>query len=1467
MTHGATRRYARSGEVLLGLAVAGGEPGDAGRLRHRLGTAELSFLSDVSLPIAAREAAVRDRDVLVRRSVARNRRATAADLATLLEQPDPVVDALVYRHAAAVPWMRRAVLAPGRHTAPGALGPLWEEIRASTEDPPERPHFVAAAVVSAVPELVEHALRVGGARLTRAEQLGGLLGLFRDPERLRGLLVDVRDADPPPPLYPDVAAIATAALDAGPAHLREALTAAESLDGLVAGLRAGEPEPTWRRRLDWAGLHLAHRSQPLPEPAAAALAARPDCPTGVLVDLYRAHPAAVAHAAPPNAALLRAAAHTPGHPELAHLAGTTTAAGLAAESHARLVLFAVTPARTAVGTLAQLPPSTALTELIHRHLGASAPRWATLRATLSRYRGTLTDLLTGIADGSIPAPDAGSAAPTALAKPLRFLLYAADHDDLRDLLPKLPDALLCELLGRGPLPPHALDIALATPDPRPAAAIARNTALDPRDLCRLVARDEPTIDAAVYRHHHAPLTLRRTIASGLPRTPGRTEFVPLDSGLRADLLACPDQRLTTPLLTSGDPDLVYRALHSAVSDDARHFAVVRIHERGGPDAVRRLVDLLGGPDGSNLAATAVAALDSPDGMRELAASAIPFEDPDALPRVFATDRGRNATRRLMQAIVHEPYVYDLPRLVATHRTTPYAPESIDELLRHEHADGEPGRLLRLAQVNRAHGTRSEALNAEPVDRLTAVPLHTGDGVWVDGLVGHGLLDPARLVDTAHPASALLWILPELDPETVAKPIRDAIAALVRTHLAGHPEAVAVALGLLDTFAGTLAELLTVAAQAAGQRPDAETTARGDAEIAEFARVLAAAQAPGATRDQVASTLPIPPRQGPNRDRTCSLAAAHLLRSLVPGAPIPSDPSVLAAFADTSAADAPGLYHPEWLRTACATAPAERTRELVPRMRRDFQRHASAALRYRAGLIGPAHLLAAMPARALNAPRPGAFAQLLRRPLTRAVRALVAERLGTDPDRWLAALAAMETDSAELPLPELLEHAAGQEPPAPALLSPEAASLLVYADLSVLRAVIPHFKGDAPLALVNYANQGRFVHDDLVEYVLELPDRAAALALAQGRSRSACARYVRDRLLSLRDPMVDDRLYGDVKRSGDTAERRRILSRAVDDPGPVSPRLRARLLEPGVFSKYRADALLVTVEAADPEVVAAALTALRGKLSLPEQLAAARNSLRFGGPDHLRSLIDAGLLGAGAIRIAKKALDAGGVDAGVAVLTARLDRERSTARLVAKLRTCERGADAERVLEQPYARDWSVLAAEHAQEPFAADVWRALAELPDAPDHVVLAAVQRLYSGDAIDVARRGPEVARAVVAWVIPHGATGEWYVVVETLLEEGLLTAHDLVHEVGCADRVLNYVADARVRIDLPEAVRVAADAACAEIAALAGELLGTEDRSWQRLFAVLTDRDEYWRRAEGPAAGVANMLAHAGRAPLILD
>ncbi|MFC7263884.1 hypothetical protein [Streptomyces lutosisoli] len=1496
-----TSGYDYRGAHLLALLLAGGEPGEAGRMRRRLGESEPRYLTWVPLSAEARANAARDPDPLVRRALIRAEGVTSDDLAALLERPDPVTDRQLYEHRSALPWMRRLVLTPGRHADPAALAPLRERILSTQRELPGIPHFVAAGVVSDAPEVVEHALRVCGRAMTSAEQFRGVLGLLDHPERLRALL-DSADA----PLRPAVAEQAHAALGTDGAALRAAVTAAESAEGLVAGLRAGEAEPCRRRTFEWDALVSAHLADPLPEAAVRFLAQQPECPEPVLAELYRTHPTVVAGVARPCATLVRAAAGTPGHPELVRICtalsadgtdrpagpdgtGTNARAGQAGavgrsdeadiaapsdddlsplsapsdddlsplsapsddslSSLSALILDTVTPARTAAIALAELGPSRPVRESLHRRLGADPKRWATLRTTLSRYKGTLAALLAAIADGEAPA---GSAKPPALTKPYRFLLYAAEPGDLSGLLPRLPDELLTALLGKGSLPPHALDTALAAGDPRVAAAIGGNVALGVRELRRLTELDEPAVNASVFRHQKVTLSLCRAIASGVPRTPGRTEPVPLDAGLRAELLGETYKHQRTPLVTIGDPELVHHAWRF-LSEDGQHYAVVRVWERAGEEGVRRLLGLF--PEDAVTAHPVLARAAATGDLGRFKEDLHPFDDPDTLCGILTEPRGRNATRRLVYTLVHEPYAYDFTRLAAAHRAVPFQPEPLAELLRHEDVDEAVREALTVVSVNQWLDSKDHG--ADPVELLRSTPYPGWQ--WFTRAVEGGFVDPERLVDTAHPAHEVLGSLRHFD-DAVAGRARRYTAELVREHLAGHPEGWVVALGLVGTYAGTLAELIQVAAQVAGPRPDATELARRDA--GELARVTAelkpAATAPQLTQEEErALRKELEPLSTP--------AAVHLLRTLVPGSPLPTGARVLRTLAGAEPYSVPGVERPDWLIEACAAHNSSTTGEpLVPKERRGIP--LSALDDYRHGFAAPSELVARTPAREMN-PVPKQWrTHHAEGPQLRAARALIAEQLGTDTGRWLRALSAMNNGWADRTFGEVLsEGDAGRDA---TCFTPLGGRLLLHADVAALTAVMPLLGPDATVALTEHACASAFLPDDLVTYLFGSDDRAALLALTRSWRELYRDRELQLRLLGLDDPAVNAALYGNAFNGpASVAVRRMILSRrprgrVAEDPGdlvPLAPELRETLLKSSYLVTGSEHRQRVQLEAADPEIVEHALASWGKRRPLLDHLLAARASLRYGGRDQLRSLAERGLLKPAAAKFAVKALESADPDA---VIADRLDRELGPERLVTRLRACVEYGEQDRVLELPYMRDWEILLKAHEQEPFSSAVWSALGDLPDAPDAVTAASMtwERLRDRAAIG---RGPDCARAAVAHRYRAGSRATRSAMFDFLGEHGLITGADLVHHASGAAGVLHYLAEGAVRRELPAAVRTFVREATDEVAELATKLLKNDEPSWKRLFAALTGGDINWLRP-GCTTTVAALLEHSARTPL---
>lgn len=460
-------------------------------------------------------------------------------------------------------------------------------------------------------------------------------------------------------------------------------------------------------------------------------------------------------------------------------------------------------------------PAARLRALADRHLGADPARWRGLHDALAAHRGTLPELVAAApvpATGPVPLP------PKTVPATLGLLLEHAAPEHTAAALGHLPDTALRELLSVGSLPGPGLSSAVAASgDRRSRVALAGHARLDARLLKRLVAADDPTVNAAVYRNPRCTPSLRRAIAD-------RSHTVPLDPGLRAELLAPvrvdgTGRTRLTPLLGCGDPELVAHALGIGVRKVAQRYALLRVWECWGPDAVRAMLadSATAGHLHSSVVADVTAALGEPDGAAGLRARAEPYEDPAELPRLLGSTRGTSTLHDLL----NEPYVHDFPALAAANRRSPFMPKAAEELVRHEDATDADRADFRLTLLNepwRAGGRRGGNLTP-PARRLATEPLDLSAEVWALGMVRAGLLDPAGLVAHARPAARAVNVLATVDWECgLTAGARADLRSAVHKHLSGHPEAWAVLLQLLPGFTGTLPELIAVAAQVAGPRP-------------------------------------------------------------------------------------------------------------------------------------------------------------------------------------------------------------------------------------------------------------------------------------------------------------------------------------------------------------------------------------------------------------------------------------------------------------------------------------------------------------------------------------------------------------------------------------------------------------------------------------------------------------------------
>ncbi|MFD7300870.1 hypothetical protein ACFV83_08035 [Streptomyces pharetrae] len=1126
-----------------------------------------------------------------------------------------------------------------------------------------------------------------------------------------------------------------------------------------------------------------------------------------------------------------------------------------------------------------------LRDLSERHLGADVARWCALHDALTAYRGSLPELLAAppvapVSDDTLRPP-----APRSVHRTLGLLLEHAEPRHAAAAFAALPERVTTELLAGGTLPAPALVAAVVGHgDSRTRTALARHPRLDTRVLARLVVVGDAQVAAAVYRNPRTTQSLRRTVAE-------RLDTVPLDNALRAELTAPNGQvprTWLTPLLGSGDPRLVVPALRCGVRRVAQQYALLRIWERTGPDAVRAVLD---DPTAAAWLSRAVVdtvteTLATPhgDGPRRLRAQGEPYEDPARLPELLATARGTSTLRDLLS----EPYAHDLDALAAAHAATPFMPKACEELARHEAASDAQRQAFRLSVLNepwRAAGRRA-GNSTLPARRLAEEELDDSAAVWAEGMAAAGFLDPVELIGTARPAAYALAALARLvERDLLGSAAVAELQALTQAHLGERRRAWAALDVLLPEHGGTVADLIAEAgkgpdeaaaepAPPAGPEPPARAEPPAEPLVEPPAEPLVE---PLAEPPNEGAAEPVPPTSQPpsartlhRRERVHALAALDLLYSLAPaGAPRPTDPEVLRALTMYESATAPGLAIPRWFALACAVhnIPASRNgvadeppslaqvRARLPETYGSGAQHTERA--YAQGVLPAEELLTLLPARHLlllpHDWRRLAFADAWRAVLARRLRA----ELGTDPDAWLrlaATVTASEAASEGLTWTQLLRRAqsgAGPEASAETRIgrtrpaTPDEAikllehgdhlwawpegTLLCLADAEVVDAVLPRLGPDGPWLLAAYLLR----YDRAPRAVLDrlLADRdhdALRVLAAQSRwmERSAV-----ERLVGLDEPEVDLAL---LRHWIPRPTVHRIVTRSR--PGSGQQSLGARVL-----ADWRAEGSarpaggLMWLCSAEPGLVEELLEQEGSRLGLGHQLLGCLRLFEHGGADRLARLAGRDVLGRSATTVCAKALASADP---AAVLRTRLDRELAPEKLVRKLRRARHAAHARDLVESvPPGEgvDWAALEAAHAQEPLP--YWQHIVRLDGVPEDVRLrhAALLPEPGPDGLPgSARLTRERAR--------HGLGGQFHCAPSTqldgLLTAGLLDGADLVRLAAPAGRLLAYLGAAARRTDAPPE---AAEARTL-LADLVRSRLGTDPAAWCRVAQRLTGLAPEW-------------------------
>ncbi|WP_437109982.1 hypothetical protein [Streptomyces sp. enrichment culture] len=1208
------------------------------------------------------------------------------------------------------------------------------------------------------------------------------------------------------------------------------------------------------------------------------------------------------------AAALRAALGSPKGPGPGRLVEAARAAGEWDDALAAEVLRRGRPARAFAGLLDGEPPEPdgevagLLRELTDRHLQGDPERWRGLHDALGTARDPLPDLV-----AARPAPVGGTPPlpPKSAADTLALLLDHTAPEHAAAALTALPDRTVDTLLSRGSLPRPALTAAVvAHGDSRSRTALARHPRVDARVLKALVAADDPAVNAAVYRNPRCTPSLRRAITHALDR-------VPLDAALRAELLSPAtdgSRSLTAPLLICGDPALVVRALRAGVRKVAQRYALLRVWERRGPEAVRALL-----ADAEamryvheEVRADVAAALGEVDGAARLRAEGEPYDDPDALPRLLSTSRGTSTLRDLL----NEPYAHDMRALAAANRRAPFMPKAAEELVRHEDATDDERAEFRLTLLNAAWraGGRIAGNLTPPERRLAGERLDASAGEWAVGVVRAGLLDPFLLVTAARPAGQAVRALRALvDQGLWTGEPRVAFVHLCHDTLGARPDAWEALFTALPDHPGTLAEAIHQAAsattgaehaaEAPGTVPDAPPKTDGAASdvrpVTDGAVTPAGASVPDgepvAGGERSPGGAPMSPSDGdgdgdqavppaaPVGERARSaLGAFDLLVSLAPGgaAPLPDDRGVLRYLAAHREGDTPAWRHPEWLWRACEDQglddlvhPCETpTREEALAWLRDSEdRTAEGRVAERAflyGVLDGDDLLHHLPAsRLMDLPYDWdglAFTTAWRR----SVAAFLDRQLGTDPDAWLGLAAAAREADGTAPWPELLDRAR-RTGPRPAEVLRE-------------RCGVPGegpVPGDPEAALALLARGNHLWEWPLGALLCEAREEAVAAVLPRLGTYGPwllAAYLMRNRptprapfahLLRLRDPAALRILSAQHRWLGDDAVRGLLDLRdpevdlALLRTSHDRTVLRRLVARPGpatarLAADLRADPLAqppggtVWLESPEPDLVELLFARSGKRLNLAQQLVGCLSLLRHGGPRRLAALADGGLLGATATRLCQKALAS---DDPEAPLAARLRRELSAERLVKRLRGARhQWAAREIAVETPGPLDWSALEAAHRDDPLPG--WDELVRRPDAPHGIRLrhAGLLRVPPRDGVPLGRE-LTVARLRCGLGFHHREPVD--AVLDHLLESAQLTGRDLVHEAAPAAVVLAYLNRARLRRDAPAEVRVAV----AETERLVGERLGGDAPAWRRVAARLTEREPDWE----PLAPVPSLLS----------
>ncbi|MEO3868762.1 hypothetical protein ABGB18_08035 [Nonomuraea sp. B12E4] len=734
---------------------------------------------------------------------------------------------------------RRSVLAAARGSGwQGSQGVLTGLLKASE---PER---LRAAVVCPLPEAARTALKRAGRALTRAEQLRALLTVH-DHEGAAAALALLGEV---PGLRPEVIETVREA-DAG--ALRKAVELAEGTDGLIEELYDDrlpqrEEHLALRDLVDWDAIAAADADRPFDETATALLAARPDCPDELRAAWYQVRGVAVAtHSARLDPGLL---ALTPGGPRAARAVGLLVRRGLDSGFTAAQVLESARPAAAVLEAVRQPPGgggawndlASRLADLVRDRLGADVEAWRAVRALLSRFGGTVPELLDEAAARAAagPKPKSGgwpgaaampagerSASVTGARAAFLTLLDAAPAATHAALLAQLDDRTVCDLFGHGRWRPEWIDLVMATRDTRHVRVLANRGSLGAEAIELLMRLDDPVVNGRLFRRTGATGPQRERLLSGRPVREDATEPLPLPAELVKELMGRTSGWRARDAVNCADPELQRHILsHVRVRGIVpQSRMLLNLWERHG---VAKVIDLLDNEPPAVSHTRRVIRREVRGTMRRLLAG----KDRDAALAELRAQvvAGETAEWQITELrgqhfsgaeLFREAHPWHWEELLAEHARDPLPPlvlaglsriPECPEELRAESAElgdyDTPGEVLLWLEEGR---TPQEILRARAVSHDL--------GTWVRQAIKYGGLTWDDVLEYGHPARQVLTVWG-------GERLRSPLTRLVRDNLDPSPEAWVLALRMLPGFTGSVAELARTAAAATGvaPRPHTET---------------------------------------------------------------------------------------------------------------------------------------------------------------------------------------------------------------------------------------------------------------------------------------------------------------------------------------------------------------------------------------------------------------------------------------------------------------------------------------------------------------------------------------------------------------------------------------------------------------------------------------------------------------------